>query len=88
MSEKTLKKEGGKPSRIVPSEVYLPFHRQFAGSIDVSSVFDTRIEAEKYAVENPTAYAGQIISFFAEDEMCAALIQKDKSLRLFVTKNM
>jgi len=54
--------------------------RRYPGALDITDVHLTREDAEYYALNNPTAYPGQIITFTENDIERAAIVQADKTI--------
>ena len=55
--------------------------RLYNAPIDATEVHPSREAAEQYAAENPTAYAGQSISFFEDGVQKLAVVQPDGSIK-------
>jgi hypothetical protein len=54
--------------------------RRYPESLDITEVHATRQDAEDYAMNNPTAYTGQVVTFTEDDAESASVIQADKTL--------
>ena len=64
---------------IPKSDLLKQYVRQFPGPMDPTVLFDSFADMEHYIETNPTAYPGQIVSYFTGFEYEGVIIQPNKS---------
>ena len=73
---------------IANSDLLKQFVRQFPAALDSTNMWHSKAEAQNYATNNPTAYAGQILSYLDSGAYKIGIIQSDKTIKDLPTRGI